>query len=334
MALDIKTTIIKPKRHTYSHIAERLGGDRPASRYEEASFDVEPTSNFHYRPIWDPRFEIYDTQRTKIKMEDWYVLTDPRQFYYATYTINRNKMFEAAEAQLNFVETRALLANLTDEERDLVQKIILPLRHYEWGANMNNMQITRFGSGTVVTQATAFNAMDRLGLAQLICRIGLAFDATSADASTSCLHATRTQWTDDELWQPLRKALENSFVVEDWFELFVAQNFIMDNFVYQFVYTQFDDMLIEKNITSISLMTEIFRKYHADSSRWVNAVLKRAISESEANKEQIAEWVAEWSKQAAPAVKALALYIQPEQADKAVALCEEAAQKHITAIGL
>jgi len=334
MALDIKTTIIKPKRHTYSHIAERLGGDRPASRYEEASFDVEPTSNFHYRPIWDPRFEIYDTARTKIKMEDWYALTDPRQFYYGTYTINRNKMFEAAEAQLNFVETRGLLANLTDEERDLVQKILLPLRHYEWGANMNNMQITRFGSGTVVTQATAFNAMDRLGLAQLICRIGLAFDATSADASTSFLHATRAQWTDDELWQPLRKALENSFVVEDWFELFVAQNFIMDNFIYQFVYTQFDDLLIEKNITSISLMTEIFRKARADSSRWVNAVLKRTMSESEANKEQIAEWVAGWSTQAAPAVKALALYIQPEQADKAVALCEEAVQKHITAIGL
>lgn len=334
MALDIKTTIIKPKRHTYSHIAERLGGDRPASRYEEASFDVEPTSNFHYRPIWDPRFEIYDTARTKIKMEDWYVLTDPRQFYYATYTINRNKMFEAAEAQLNFVETRGLLANLTEAERTLVQNILLPLRHYEWGANMNNMQITRFGSGTIVTQATAFNAMDRLGLAQLICRIGLAFDAAMDGADSSCLQATRAQWTDEELWQPLRKALENSFVVEDWFELFVAQNFIMDNFVYQFVYTQFDDMLIEKNITSISLMTEIFRKVRADSSRWVNAVLKRAISESEENKEQIAEWVAAWSKQATPAVKALALYVKPEQADKAVALCEEEAQKHITAIGL
>ncbi|MDD9841337.1 MAG: phenol hydroxylase [Alphaproteobacteria bacterium] len=334
MALDIKTTIIKPKRHTYSHIAERLGSDRPASRYEEASFDVEPTSNFHYRPVWDPRFEIYDTARTKIQMEDWYVLTDPRQFYYGTYTINRNKMFEAAETQLNFVETRGLLANLTEADRTLVQKIILPLRHYEWGANMNNVQITRFGSGTIVTQATAFNAMDRLGLAQLICRIGLAFDAALADTDSSCLHATRAQWTDDELWQPLRKALEDSFVVEDWFELFVAQNFIMDNFVYQFVYTQFDDMLIEKGITSISLMTEIFRKYRADSSRWVNAVLKRAISENEENKKQIAEWVADWSKQVTPAVKALALYIQPEQADKAVQICEEAVQKHITAIGL
>lgn len=38
MQIDIKTTSIEPLRHTYSHIARRLGQDKPASRHPQ-----EPT---------------------------------------------------------------------------------------------------------------------------------------------------------------------------------------------------------------------------------------------------------------------------------------------------
>lgn len=346
MSLDIKTTDYKARRHTYSNVAERQGGDRPASRYDEATFDLEPKEHFHYRPVWDPAFELYDASRTAIKMEDWYVLTDPRQFYYATYTISRNKMFDAGEAQLNFVETHNLLASLDPPDRDLVKKMLLPLRHYEWGANMNNMQVTRFGCGTTVTQAASFDAMDRLGLAQLLCRIGLAMDMSADDAAGedaakekegergSCLHVTRAEWTTEEFWQPLRQAVENSFVVEDWFELFVAQNFVMDTLVYEFAYRHFDQALLDKGVQCVSLMTEVFRTWFADHDRWVAAVIKRAAEESGHNREQIRKWAEDWSGQGVPAIEAMADFALPETSSEIVTACVEALEEKKTGIGI
>ncbi|MGX1691306.1 MULTISPECIES: hypothetical protein [Brevundimonas] len=71
MNIDLKAEAITPRRHTFSHIARRFGVDKPASRYEEATFDVQPMVNFHYRPTYSPQFELYDARRTRIVMNDW-----------------------------------------------------------------------------------------------------------------------------------------------------------------------------------------------------------------------------------------------------------------------
>lgn len=308
MSLDIKTSVIKPKRHTYANVAERLGEDRPASRYEEATYDLEPTANFHYRPTWDPAHELFDESRTAIKMKDWYALLDPRQLYYGTYTIARNKMMEGADAQYSFVEGRRLLSKLTPRGRALTEKIILPLRHYEWGANMNNTEIARFGAGAAVTQAANFAGMDRLGLAQLISRIGLALDGVAPEDAekSSVLHATGACWTQDEMWQPMRKVVEDTFVLQDWFELFVAQNFIMDGLVFKLAYDRIDGEIVNEGGDALSMMTEVLRVWAKDHERWVDAVMKRAVGESHENATQIAEWVNAWGKRVAAALQPIA----------------------------
>lgn len=34
MQIDIKTSAVQPIRQTFSHVARRLGADKPASRYQ------------------------------------------------------------------------------------------------------------------------------------------------------------------------------------------------------------------------------------------------------------------------------------------------------------
>ena len=82
MQIDIKTSGVKPVRNTYAYVEKRFG-DKVASRYQEASYDIQEEVNFHYRPLWQPEHEIFDTNRTVIEMQDWYALKDPRQLYYA-----------------------------------------------------------------------------------------------------------------------------------------------------------------------------------------------------------------------------------------------------------
>ncbi|KAF7961669.1 hypothetical protein AWV80_30510 [Cupriavidus sp. UYMU48A] len=44
-------------------------------------YDLQPETSFHYRPLWQPQYELYDARRTQVVMQDWYALKDPRQFY-------------------------------------------------------------------------------------------------------------------------------------------------------------------------------------------------------------------------------------------------------------
>jgi phenol/toluene 2-monooxygenase (NADH) P1/A1 len=54
MQLDLRTVSIKPLRQTFAHIAKRLGTDKPATRYQEGTYDLQATMNFHHRPLWAP----------------------------------------------------------------------------------------------------------------------------------------------------------------------------------------------------------------------------------------------------------------------------------------
>ena len=104
MTLEIKTATIAPVRHTYANIARRFG-EKPATRYQEATYDAQATANFHYRPLWQPQKELNDKHHTALEMADWYALRDPRQFYYGAYVQNRARMQDAAEHNYAFLKS-------------------------------------------------------------------------------------------------------------------------------------------------------------------------------------------------------------------------------------
>ena len=221
MQIDLRTVSIKPQRQTYGHIARRFG-DKPASRYQEGSFDLQPTANFHYRPTWDPDREIFDATRTQLKMKDWYAFKDPRQYYYGAWTLARARQQDTAEANFDFVESRNLGALLSDDVRQQALDLLLPLRHVAWGANMNNAAICAYGYGTAITQPCMFHAMDNLAIAQYLTRIGLLL----GDAAS--LATAKEHWLYAADWQGLRRCVEDCLVTQDWFELFIAQNLVLD----------------------------------------------------------------------------------------------------------
>jgi phenol hydroxylase P1 protein len=106
MQMDLRTVTITPQRQTYGHVARHIGGDKPASRYQEGTISLQTTGNQHYRPLWDPKHDYFDESRTRLTMADWYAFRGPRQYYYGSYVLARAKQQEAAEAAFDFVETR------------------------------------------------------------------------------------------------------------------------------------------------------------------------------------------------------------------------------------
>jgi len=313
MQMDLRTVSITPLRHTYSNVARRFG-DKPASRYQEGTYDLQSEVNFQYRPTWDPDHEIFDKRRTKIVMNDWYDFKDPRQFYYGAYTLARAKQQDAAEANLNFVESHNLVGTMSEDLLLRARRLLIPLRHVAWGGNLNNASICAYGYGTAFTQPFIFQSMDQLAIAQYLTRVGLLLgDETTLDEA-------KDAWLNADEWQGLRRYVEDTFVVKDPYELFVAQTIALDGLLFPMVYEAIvNGVFASQGGTPVGLATQFMGEWFGENKRWADATLKTALKESEANKTQIEAWVTHWRDRAAAALRPLAQIAVAEGADELLA---------------
>ena len=300
MNIDLQARAIQPQRNTFARVA-KYTGDKPASRYHEATLGIQPTANFHYRPTWEPEFELFDAGRTAVKLADWDALRDPRQYYYANWTMARARQQEAMESNYQFVESRNLIAKTSDALRAKAVEVLMPLRHVAWGANMNNCLVCSRGYGTAFTAPAMFHAMDQLGVGQYLTRLGLALQEPGA------LDAGKKDWVESATWQPLRRHVENTLVLLDPFEVFVAQNLALDGLLFPLIYTHFvDDHLALQGGTAVSMLTAFMPEWHTESARWIDAVVKAAAAESEANRTLISGWYQGYVDQAQAALAPVA----------------------------
>ena len=302
MQIDLRTVNITPKRNAFDHLVRRFG-DKQASRYQEATYDVQATDNLQYRPTWDPSREIFDVRRTEIKMADWYAFKDPRQYYYAAYTMARARQQESAESNFSFVGNRNLIDTVPAGLHQAAQELLVPLRHVAWGENMANSGMCADGYGTAITQACIYQAMDQLGIAQYLTRIGL--ELGDADA----LVDARDQWLKAERWQGLRKFIETSLVSEDWFRLYVYQNVVLDGLLYPLVYQEIIDKHFAANGGApVAMLTSFMTDWYKDATRWTDSVMKIAAAESEENRALLKSWLNEALEQVVPALRPIAVH--------------------------
>ena len=309
MQMDLRTVSITPLRHTFGHLARRMGADKPASRYLEGTMDLQPVENYHYRPTWDPAHDIFDPRHTAIHMKDWYALKDPRQFYYGAWTLARGWMQETTEADFSLVDDLGLAASYPDAGRQRALTVLLPLRHVAWAANINNSYVSAYSYGIAISQAAMYATMDQLGVAQYLTRLGLAFN--DLDALTDAKQA----WLHGADWQPLRQYVEDLMVEKDWFELLIAHNFVLDGLLYPMIYGNFNDLLNAEYGPVFSMLTRFQREWHAENLKWVDAVIKAAAADNPDNQARLSGWVRQWRERAQGVLAPLATLAFADQAD-------------------
>ena len=143
MQYELRQQVIDTQRPTFTSLINRYGG-RPATRYEEGSVDIQATENFHYRPLWDPGHELYDPAFSALRLADPYSFLDPRQFYYAPYVTSRAQLHDAFGKTLDYLVQRDLVGRLPEAWHTFVADLLLPLRHYESGAQLITVNGARF----------------------------------------------------------------------------------------------------------------------------------------------------------------------------------------------
>lgn len=328
MHIDLRTVSIAPLRQTYNHIAERMGADKAASRYLEATIDLQAETNFHYRNTWEPQYEIHDRRRTQIVMQDWYDLKDPRKYYYGTYTRARARMEELADADYQFVEQRGLAAAYDDAARKIALAFYTPLRHVAWGGNMNGMYQGDYGFGTAIVQACIYAGMDQLGIAQYLTQFGLLMGGREA------LDKAKTAWLEAPEWQPMRRLVEDSWVVQDWFELFMLQNVALDGGLFGVAYREVDALLTQRAGPTVSMLMRFQIEWFDEVSKWVDSVIKATAKESDTNKALLSQWYGKWRPRVVEALEPVTAIALGDDAPAAVARAMAAVDARMTKAGL
>ncbi|HUH88633.1 MAG TPA: phenol hydroxylase [Pusillimonas sp.] len=329
MNIDLQAKEITPVRHTFDRVIAYTG-DKPASRYLESMLSTQSTENFHYRPTWEPEFELHDIKRTAIQLRDWNALRDPRQFYYAAWTMTRARQQESIEANHQFVESRNLLEAMPAALHAQISQVLIPLRHVSWGGNMNNCNICSRGYGTALTAPALMHAMDHLGAAQYITRLGLA-----AGEGTDLLDHGKQVWLEHEAWQPLRKALEDSFVIQDPIQLFVWQNLALEGLLFPLIYDEYiDNHVMLQGGSAIAMLMAFMPEWHRESARWVDAVIKVIAAESDDNKRLVQSWVDQAVSTVQAALLPIARLALQQAGDDAMQNARTALCARLTKIGL
>ncbi len=329
MQMDLKTVAIKPQRNTFAHVARRLGADKPASRYQEGTLDLQTMANQHYRPLWDPDHEYFDARRTALTMEDWYAFKDPRQYYYGSYVMTRARQQESAESAFDFVESRRLVELAQADVVALARRVLTPMRHVAWGGSMNNDFVAAYGFGAGITQPALLYAMDQLGIAQFITRAALLM------GEPSDLDTAKADWMESPAWQPLRRLVEDLFVEKDWFELFVAQDLVVDGLLYPLIYQSFiDGKLAAEGGAAIAMMTQFQAEWYAETAKWVDAQIKTAAAENAENKQLVSTWVAKWRSRAIASLLPIAELAFGDEAQSALEEVVEQLDRRVAKLGV
>ncbi|ASW96790.1 phenol 2-monooxygenase [Mycobacterium intracellulare] len=307
MGYELRTQTIEPVRNTFRALIDRFG-DKPASRYQEGTYELQPMANFHYRPFWDPEHEIYDPDYSAVKLTDPYTYSDPRQYYYATYVAARADHYDSFGKDLKYIEERDLFARLPENWHGFVTHVIVPLRHYESGAQLISINGCRFAWGTTISQPAGFAAMDRIGNAQLLSMIGLAMAGGSGEKLAEAKHF----WLEQPSLQGLRELTEQALIEPDWVSGVLALE-LTDAQLYPVLFRHCETRALFHGAMAYSLLAQHFTRWYADHQKWLTALLKAWVDDpqyGDANRKALGAMADRWYPQAREAVNRLAADIE------------------------
>jgi phenol/toluene 2-monooxygenase (NADH) P1/A1 len=300
---ELRQQVIEPLRQTFTPLVKRYG-DRPATRYEEGSVGIQSTEHFHYRPLWDPQHDIYDADYTALKLSDPDAYTDPRQFYYTPYVVNRAALHEAFGRNLSYVVDRGLLTKMPQAWQDLVAKTVLPLRYYESGGQLISVEGGRFAYGTTIEQVFTYASFDRIGNAQILSRIGIAL----GENSDAVLATTKPAWMDDPNLQGLRRLVEELLVEPDWALSNIGLD-LSDRLIFPLLTAHLDEAALLGGAGAYSLLIQQLGVWWTDQRKWLDPLISAWVNDTEygkANTEVLQATVARYLPQVTAAVIDLA----------------------------
>lgn len=241
------------------------------NEYEEVTLRQQPYVHMHYRNNFDERdYDNFDPRYTRLKSSDWEAYRDPKKFWYTTYVNNRKKMAEEVENGFNQAQELGVIGNLSPQWVEALRDIYTPLRHLEYGENVQMQHVIRYALGSAIEQCATFQAYDKTGRAQWISQWAMNMQEQHGEF----LKHGKEVLLNEPAFEPLLKYVEEILVTNDWAEVIVAENLTLDLLLGNLMYREFNKEAVKQGDSHLSVMNLVIAKqldWHRD---WAFALFK------------------------------------------------------------
>src|SRR5919108_3608513 len=247
---------------------------------------------------WYKRFQ----QDSPLTCTSWEKFRDPRETTYTKYTEIQRDKETFVDGILEEIELSGYDGQLSPRWLHVLSRVFAPLRYPGHGLQMLASYIGQMApSGRIVITA-ALQAADEMRRVQRIAyRVHQLQQLYRGFATDSKAH-----WQTDELWQPLRMAVEKLLVCYDWAEAFVGLNLVVKPLVDELFMTHFSELAL---CEGDYLLGQLFYSLNEDCHwhrEWSQALMRMAIEDNSQNGSTIQGWIEKWHPVAARALQAFA----------------------------
>lgn len=218
---------------------------------------------------------------------------DPRELTYDKY----NELMDEREVAIETLYEQAdVLERGTEREDDpwldFQLNGFLPLRYPFHGMQMLASYLAMVAPSSTISTAMAFQATDEIRRQERLARRASQLQKKFPDKGFTDVE--QEVWEEDDMWQPLRKAMEQLLVEYDWGKSFFGTNLVLKPLLDELVLAQYSE-LFEKNDSE--LYAQVLENFYLDTdrSREVSLSVAEHVMEVEVtNREVIQDVIDEW----------------------------------------
>lgn len=243
--------------------------------------------------------------------------TDPRQLTYEKYNqlmndreIGIDTLYEQAEVLERGIERE------DDPWLDFQLKGFLPLRYPAHGFQMLASYNAMVGPSSTISTAMSFQATDEIRRQERLSRRASQLEKAFPDKGFT--EDEREIWEDHEMWQPLRKVLEELLAEYDWGESFFGTNLVLKPLFDELVLAEYSELFA---LNGSNLYAQVLENFYLDADRSQEiavSVADHVIGIDDRNQETIQAIIDEWypaSRQAIAAFEPAFESMPPETMD-------------------
>jgi methane monooxygenase component A beta chain/propane monooxygenase small subunit len=307
MKADTPTALSGSRQFTYF----KPKGRHP-SEYEDLTLYTQPDPNDFAFQGWLTRFadgrEPWTPASTALRSTDWWIFQDPSKQWQRTYVAAQAEQERGLDRIVEAARAEGLFADFDETwVKTILGKYYAAYAYLEYGLFRCFSYAQREALSATAGNVCIFNAADKIRHAQDITLYGM--DLMEAVPGFSDADA-KTVWLEDPIYQGARKTVEGLMAVQDWGEVVLGVNLILEPVFGALARVQFFSRFAPRNgdaVTPTILATaeNDWQRNLKWTKEFVN-VLLRDPEHGVGNKKTIEGWITKWRSYTQEAMQAFA----------------------------
>jgi propane 2-monooxygenase small subunit len=283
---------------------------RRATMYEDVTVDTQPSVHRHLDRGWPVHFEdgrgLWSDASTRLRSADWYEFRDPGQMWERPFYHDGTAYEQLIEGAVRTAKRERVFDDFDPAWVDFLRKHFQVPAFIEHGIWLALASAARDTLSDTVTHCVALEAAMKQRQAQAYLLYGMDLEEHFGEFPVD---RARESFLSDEVWQPARRYVERLRATPDWGERLIAVNLCFEPAVGLMIRRE---LLMRSVRSNGDIVTQAVNHVAQLEWEWVHGwtveLMKFVLEDSEhgaANREVLAEWLADWLPLAEDAAQAL-----------------------------